>query len=83
MSQSTAAPAIHFAPRTRKSPFYEATRRYGCKAYTIYNHMIMPLYYEDPVADYWHLIQDVTLWDVSGSGRSRSPGPTPRASPSF
>jgi len=25
----------------------------------------MPLYYQDPVADYWNLVRHVTLWDVS------------------
>ncbi len=56
--------AITFGPRVRKSPFFEATRRWGCKAYSVYNHMYLPLYYDDPVADYWHLISTVTLWDV-------------------
>jgi aminomethyltransferase len=25
----------------------------------------MPLYYQDPVTDYWNLVRHVTLWDVS------------------
>ena len=75
MTQPSAAPSISFAPRTRKSPFYEATRRYGCKAYTIYNHMIMPLYYENPVADFWHLVEDVTLWDVAAERQVEITGP--------
>ena len=51
--------------RIRRSPFFEATQRYGCKSYTVYNHMFLPSYYDDPVKEYWKLIQDVTLWDVS------------------
>ncbi|MDJ0896474.1 MAG: glycine cleavage T C-terminal barrel domain-containing protein [Alphaproteobacteria bacterium] len=50
--------------RVRKSPFFEATRRWGAKAYTVYNHMYMPLWYESPEADFWHLVETVTLWDV-------------------
>lgn len=57
--------AITFGPRVRKSPFFEATRHWGCKAYSVYNHMYLPLYYEDPVSDYWHLVESVTLWDVA------------------
>ncbi|MCH8889823.1 MAG: glycine cleavage system protein T, partial [Myxococcales bacterium] len=53
-----------FNSRIRRSPYFAATRRYGAKAYSTYNHMFLPTYYEDPVADYWKLINDVTLWDV-------------------
>ncbi len=60
-----APPLTSFGPRVRKSPFFEATRRWGYKAYSIYNHTYMPLYYESPLADYWRLVQDVTLWDVA------------------
>ncbi len=56
---------IMFGPRVRKSPFFDATKRWGCKAYSVYNHMYLPLYYEDPITDYWRLINDVTLWDVA------------------
>ncbi|MGH2396339.1 MAG: glycine cleavage system protein T, partial [bacterium] len=47
------------------SPYFEATQRYGCRAYTVYNHMFLPSYYDDPVREYWHLLEHVTLWDVS------------------
>ena len=56
---------FYFRPRYRKSPFFEATRRAGCKAYGIYNHMYIPDYYDDPVQEYQSLTNDVTLWDVS------------------
>ena len=56
---------LYFRPRYRKSPFFEATRRAGCKAYGIYNHMYIPDYYDDPVQEYQSLTNDVTLWDVS------------------
>ena len=51
--------------RIRRSPYFEATQRYGCKSYTVYNHTYLPNYYDDPVKEYWRLIRDVTLWDVS------------------
>ena len=61
---STASNTFLFYSRYRKSPFFEATQRAGCKAYGVYNHMYIPKYYDDPVAEYWHLVNHVTLWDV-------------------
>jgi aminomethyltransferase len=69
------APLIGFGSRIRTSPFYAATRRHGCKAYSVYNHMFMPLYYESPEADYWHLVSDVTLWDVAAQRQVAISGP--------
>src|SRR2546430_3030538 len=45
--------------------FFEATQRAGAKAYDIYNHMYLPGLYTDPFEEYWHLVNHVTLWDVS------------------
>jgi len=56
---------LYFGPWYRKSPFFEKTLEAGCKAYDIYNHMYLPGYYDDPVKEYWHLLEQVTLWDVS------------------
>jgi aminomethyltransferase len=50
--------------RIRKSPYFAATERYGCRAYTTYNNMYLPLVYKDLVSDYWHIKKGVTLWDV-------------------
>lgn len=55
---------LYFGPWYRKTPFFEATRRYGCSSYDIYNHTYLPGYYEDPVDEYWALVHDVTIWDV-------------------
>jgi glycine cleavage system aminomethyltransferase T len=51
--------------RLRRSPYHAATQRYGARAYTTYNHMLFPICFDDLEAEYWHLIQHVTLWDVS------------------
>ena len=72
---NASAPLIGFGSRVRTSPFYAATRRHGCKAYSVYNHMFMPLYYESPEADYWHLVTDVTLWDVAAERQVAVSGP--------
>lgn len=74
MSQLSHLP-LATGPRLRRSPFFEATRRYGCKAYTVYNHMLLPLYYQSPEADFWRLVKDVTLWDVAGERQVEITGP--------
>ncbi len=61
--------------RIRKSPFFEATERYGCKAYTTYNNMYLPLVYEDLLSDYWYIKRGVTLWDVGCQRQVEITGP--------
>ena len=56
---------LNWGPWYRKSPFFEATLRAGCSAYDVYQHMYHPNTYGDPVEEYWALVNDVTLWDVS------------------
>jgi len=69
------APLISFGPRVRKSPFYDATLRYGAKSFTIYNHVFMPTGYTSPVDEYWSLVNDVTLWDVTCQRQIEITGP--------
>lgn len=61
--------------RLRRSPFFEMTQRYGCKSYTVYNHMLLPSCYDDPVKEYWKVIEGVTLWDVSVERQVEITGP--------
>lgn len=68
-------PHIFIGPRVRKSPYFDATLRYGAKAFTVYNHMYMPTMYEDPVTEYWRLVNDVTLWDVACQRQVEISGP--------
>jgi glycine cleavage system aminomethyltransferase T len=64
MEDAKLSARLYFGPWYRRSPFFEATLRAGCRAYDIYNHMYLPGYYGDPVEEYWHLLEHVTLWDV-------------------
>ncbi len=75
MTRNEFTPYITIGPRVRKSPYYKATRRYGAKAFTIYNHMFMPTVYTDPVDEYWKLVNDVTLWDVACERQIEITGP--------
>lgn len=56
---------IQRGARLRRSPFFEATQRYAPKGYTVYNHMLFPICFADLEEEYWHLVNEVTLWDVS------------------
>ncbi|MEE9231014.1 MAG: glycine cleavage T C-terminal barrel domain-containing protein [Acidobacteriota bacterium] len=75
MTRDDFAPLIAIGPRVRKSPFFEATKRYGVKAFTIYNHMFMPTVYTDPLDEYWKLVNDVTIWDVACERQVEITGP--------
>jgi glycine cleavage system aminomethyltransferase T len=66
---------LYFGPWYRKTPFFEATIRYGCTAFDIYNHTYLPAYYDDPVKEYWHLLNHVTLWDVGAEHIVEISGP--------
>ncbi|MGB0389444.1 MAG: glycine cleavage system protein T, partial [Ardenticatenaceae bacterium] len=68
-------PVIGIVERTRKSPFFDATVRWGVKGFSVYNHMLMPIFYESPEADYWNLVRNVTLWDVAVERQVEITGP--------
>ncbi|MEX0753936.1 MAG: glycine cleavage T C-terminal barrel domain-containing protein [Actinomycetota bacterium] len=51
--------------RNRRTPYYEATQKYGPKGFTVYNHMYFPIRFDDFEKEFDTLLNDVTLWDVS------------------
>jgi glycine cleavage system aminomethyltransferase T len=57
-------PGILLYTRVRKSPYFYASHRHGVARYSVYNHTYHPRHYGDPVAEYWNLVNGVTLWDV-------------------
>jgi aminomethyltransferase len=61
--------------RLKRSPYFECTQRAGCRGYTVYNHMLLPICYDDPVREYHKLLEDVTLWDVSVERNVEISGP--------
>jgi glycine cleavage system aminomethyltransferase T len=61
--------------RLRRSPFFEATQRYGPKGFTVYNHTLFPTNYDDFEAEYRHLLEHVTLWDVAVERNVEISGP--------
>jgi len=68
-------PKIHMYTRIRKSPYYEASRRHGVHSYSVCNRMYHPRHYADPIAEYWRLVRDVTIWDVGVERQVEVSGP--------
>jgi glycine cleavage system aminomethyltransferase T len=66
---------VVFSPRVRKSPFFQSTMKYGAKAFTVYNHMYLPVSFENTIADYNNLLQGVQLWDVGVERQVQIKGP--------
>ena len=61
--------------RLRPSPYYEATLRDGVTAFTTYNHMLMPTSFGHPEAEYWRIINGVSMWDVAVERQVELRGP--------
>ncbi|MEM7377559.1 MAG: glycine cleavage T C-terminal barrel domain-containing protein [Pseudomonadota bacterium] len=61
--------------QVRKSPFFAATQRHGCTGYSVYNHMYIPRSFGDPEANFWHLVNDAILCDVSVERQVEITGP--------
>ena len=68
-------PGILLYSRIRKSPFFYASRQHGVARYSVYNHTYHPRHYGDPVAEYWHLLNHVTMWDVGVERQIEISGP--------
>ena len=66
---------IQRGARLRRSPFFNATLNCGCWSYTVYNHMLLPTAYDDLEKEYWKLLNDVTVWDVSVERQVEITGP--------
>jgi aminomethyltransferase len=68
-------PKIHMYTRIRKSPYFYASRAHGVQSYSVCNRMYHPRHYDDPIAEYWKLVNDVTLWDVGVERQVEITGP--------
>jgi glycine cleavage system T protein len=66
---------VQCGARLRRSPYYDAEQRYGPKGYTVYNHTLFPIRYDDLEAEYWHLLNHVTIWDVAVERQVEITGP--------
>lgn len=57
-------PILSISARTRRTPLHDIVMADGVKAFTVYNHMLLPTVYRGVEADYRHLLEHVQLWDV-------------------
>jgi aminomethyltransferase len=69
------ANSFGFGTQIRKSPYFEATVRWGAEGYSVYNHMYIPRDFGDPVQNYWNLINDAILCDVAVERQVEITGP--------
>jgi aminomethyltransferase len=65
MSESFDMALVQRGARNRRTPYYEATQRYGPKGFTVYNHMYFPIRFDTFEAEFDALLNRVTLWDVA------------------
>ena len=74
---------IVFSPRVRKSPYFNSTMKYGAQAFSVYNHMYMPISFNGTVEDYKKLLNGVQLWDVGVERQVQIKGPDAEALSQF
>ncbi|MEM1039246.1 MAG: dimethylsulfoniopropionate demethylase [Pseudomonadota bacterium] len=68
-------PQLSPSRRLRRTPFSEGVEAFGVKAYTVYNHMLLPTVFRSTQEDYHHLKAAVQVWDVSVERQVEVRGP--------
>ena len=66
---------IGIGSNLRKSPYFDATIADGVVSMSVYNHMLTPVHFGDPVEEYRNLIENVVMWDVSVERQVQIEGP--------
>jgi len=74
---------VVFSPRIRKSPYFNSTIKYGATAFSVYNHMYMPVTYDGTLEDYKKLLDGVQLWDVGVERQVQIKGPDAKSLAQF
>ena len=64
-----------FGTQIRKSPFFDATVRWGAKGFSVYNHMYIPRDFGDPEQNFWNLVETAILCDVAVERQVEITGP--------
>lgn len=71
----TQAEDFGFGTQIRKSPYFEATVRWGARAFSVYNHMYIPRDFGDPEQNFWNLVNAAILCDVAVERQVEITGP--------
>ena len=64
-----------FGTQIRKSPFFDATIEWGATGFSVYNHMYIPRDFGDPEQNFWNLVNEAILCDVSVERQVEISGP--------
>jgi len=64
-----------FGTQVRKSPYFDATVRWGAQGFSVYNHMYIPRDFGDPAQNFWNLVNNAILCDVAVERQVEITGP--------
>ena len=67
---------LNMSRRIRRTPFTNKVEECGVSDFTVVNHMLLPKGFKNTVEeDYWHLKEQVQVWDVSCQRQVQITGP--------
>ena len=64
-----------FGTQIRKSPFFYSAIEWGAKDFSVYNHMYIPRDFGNPEENFWNLVTEAILCDVSVERQVEITGP--------
>ena len=64
-----------FGTQIRRSPFFHSTLNWGARDFSVYNHMYIPRDFGNPEQNFWNLVNDAILCDVSVERQVEIKGP--------
>ena len=64
-----------FGTQIRKSPYFDATVRWGAAQFSVYNHMYIPRDFGNPEKNFWNLVNTAILCDVAVERQVEISGP--------
>lgn len=71
----TTADDFGFGTQIRKSPYFDATVKWGAQGFSVYNHMYIPRDFGDPEQNFWNLLNSAILCDVAVERQVEIAGP--------
>ena len=64
-----------FGTQIRKSPYFDSTVKWGATGFSVYNHMYIPRDFGSPEQNFWNLVNEAILCDVSVERQVEIKGP--------
>jgi dimethylsulfoniopropionate demethylase len=67
---------LNMSRRIRRTPYTDKVEQHGVRGFSVVNHMLLPKAFAASIEeDYWHLRQDVQIWDVACQRQVEISGP--------